>query len=425
VPAIHGTGGAVDEGLRSLGRSSTGSAAVRRLRSVLIGSQFAVATPLLIVAGLLIGSLNQLRHVDLGFDSHNILTGGILLPPTLYRDSAQVIVFWSELRRRVAALPGVTAVAFTDSRPPEDAGNQNNFDLEAAPTPPEQSQPVTTWVAVTPEYFSLLGMRLVQGRLLNGDDNGDGPPVIVVDQAWASRFFPGQSAVGKRLQSGGCTTCPLTTIVGIVSNVMYDGLDRGNQGTVYTPIPERGTSAGSSRSRYLVLRTGTDPAAVLPAVRQTIRAIDSSLPFSRVATIDDLVAGALQTPRALSLLVGALALVAIILSAVGIYGVMAHYVQQHAKDISIRLALGGRPLSVLRLIVGRGMRLVSLGVLAGAAIAAVFARLMGSLLFGVGPADPFTFTAVTAAMLTTAALACWVPAARAIAMEPASVLRHE
>ncbi len=426
VPALHGTGGPVDDGLRSLGRSSTGNLRVRRLRQALVASQFAVATPLLIVGGLLLGSLNNLKRVDLGFDTRNLLTAYLALPRAEYREVGQQVAFWAELRQRIERLPGVTGLTFVDSRPPEDAGNQNNFNLEASPVSSGQSEPVTTWVAVTPEYFPLLKIKLLKGRLLQDSDDGEGvPPVIVVDQAWENRFFPGQTAIGKRLWSGGCSTCPLTTIVGVVSGVKYDGLGAAEMGTVYSVMPQRGADVDSSRARYIMLRTASDPATVLPSVRRTLRELDPTLPLSRVATIDDLIGQSLQMPQVLSLLISALSVVALVLSVVGIYGVMAHYVQQIAKDISIRLALGGAPGGVLRLIVGRGLWLVGTGVAAGVVMAYAAARLMTSLFFGVSPADPVTFAAVVTLLLGAAMLACWVPAARAVSVEPASVLRND
>ena len=430
VPAIHGTGGPVDESLRSVGRSSTGSVAVRRLRRALVGSQFAIATPLLVAAGLLLASLNELGRVDLGFDTRNLLSGSISLPVSQYPDPARVAAFWDETQRRVEALPGVLGVAFADGRPPNDVGNFNNFDLEEFPTPPGQSQPVTPWVSVTPEYFHLLGLTLLQGRVFDERD-GRGPDieVVVVDRAWAKRFFPNESAVGKRLREGGCTSCPWTTVVGVVSEVKYAGLDKPDQGTVYTPMAGRGVwspiEQATTRVRYLILRTGTDPLTVLPAVRQVVRELDPSLPFSSAAAVDDLVAQSLQRPRSLSLLIGGFAMVALVLSIVGIYGVMAYYVQQHAKDISIRLALGGRPADVLRLIVGQGMKVVAGGVLVGSLTAFALTRLMSRLLFGVGPADAFTFVAVGSLLLALALAACCVPARRAVGMEPSAVLRDE
>jgi putative ABC transport system permease protein len=419
VPAVHGTGGPVDESLRSLGRSSTGSRGVQRLRRALVGSQFAIATPLLVVAGLLLVSLNALKQVDLGFDSRNILTGSMRLPAATYSEPARVRAFYDELKRRVEALPGAGTLAFSDSRPPIGVSNSNNFDLEEFPTPPGQSQPVTPWVAVTPDYFRVLGLTLIEGRLLEqGDAERENLESVVVDRAWARRFFPNQSAIGKRFREGGCTTCPWTSVVGIVSEVKYVGLDQPDEGTVYAPLNQ-------PPARNFIMRTRQDAQSMLPSIRQVLRELDPEVPLSGAATMDELVAQSLERPQSLSMLVASFALVALVLSVVGIYGVMTYYVQQHSKDISIRLALGGTPGEVLRLILGQGMRVVSIGVVVGVLTALGVTRLMSSLLFGVGAADAVTFVAAGALLLTVALLACFVPARRGVKAQPAMVLRNE
>jgi predicted permease len=430
VPSLQGSGVPVDETLRSLGRSSTASRAVRRLRRALVATQFAIATPLLVVATLLLASLSALGQVSLGFDTRNLLTASIDLPRSQYAEPGRVAAFWDEMQRRVESLPGVTGVAFADGRPPEDVDNFNNFELEAFPTSAGQSQPVTPWISVTPEYFGLLGLRLVEGRLFDAHD-GLGPNLdsVIVDHAWARRFFPGGSAVGKRLHEGGCTSCPWVTVVGVVSEVKYAGLDKPDQGTVYTPMLARGVSSpieeATSRFRYVIVRTSVGPLTVAPSVRQVVRDLDPTLPLSAVASLDDLVGRSLQSPRSLSMLVGGFAVVALLLSIVGIYGVMAYYVQQHAKDISIRMALGGRAGDVLRLVLGQGMRVVAIGVGAGLLTALVLARLMASLLFGVSAHDAPTFLAVAALLLGSAAAACFLPARRATSLPPAALLRSE
>ena len=429
VPALHGSGGTLDVSLRSASRSSTGSVSVRRLRRALVGTQFAIATPLLVVAGLLLVSLNKLGGVEIGFDTRNLLSGSISLPSAQYEDPGRVLTFWDELQRRVEALPGVSAVAFSDGRPPDDVGNFNNFELEEKPTPPGESQPVAPWVWVTPDYFRLLGLPLIHGRLFD-DRDGRGPSVdaVIVDRAWARRFFPSENVVGKRFKEGGCTTCPWTTVVGVVSDVKYAGLDRSDDGAVYWPMTARGVlpaDGAPARTRYIILRTTIDAARVLPSVRQIVRELDPGLPFSEVATIDEMVTQSLSQPRSLSLLVVSFAMVALLLSAIGIYGVMAYYVQQHSKDISIRLALGGRPGDVLRLVVGQGMRVVSAGIAIGLLSALALTRLVSNLLFGVKPIDPLTFIGVGSVLLIVALAACMVPASRAIAVEPAMVLRND
>lgn len=420
VPAVHGTGGPIEESLRSLGRSTTGSLAVRRLRQVLVAAQFAIATPLLIGAALLLASLNELGRVDIGFNSHNLLTGSISLPDAQYAEPARVEAFWNELRRRVEALPGVTAVAYADGLPPSGVGNFNNFELEASPTPAGQSPPVTPWVAVTPEYFRLLGLPLLEGRLFDDrDGRSETIETVVVDRAWAKRFFPNESAIGKRFREGGCTDCPWTTVVGVVSNVKYANLDSPDEGSVYWPMPP------ATPVRSLMLRTGVDPGTLTPAVRKVVRDLDPSLPLSSIATIDELIALSLQRPRSLSVLVGGFAAIALILSIVGIYGVMAYYVQQRSKDITIRLALGGSWSAVLRLIVGQGMKVVTIGIVIGLLTALLATRWMSSLLFGVKGADPLTFGAVTLLLLIVALGACLVPARRAVGLQPAAILRNE
>jgi predicted permease len=429
VPALHGSGRDLDTTLRSGGRSSTGTVSVRRLRRALVGAQFAITTPLLVAAGLLLVSLNKLGRVDIGFDTRNMLSGSISLPAAQYEEPGRVLTFWDELQRRTEALPGVATVAFSDGRPPDDVGNFNNFDLEDKPAAPGESQPVAPWVWVTPEYFRLLGLTLLHGRLFDERD-GRGPSVdaVIVDRAWARRFFPTENVVGKRFKEGGCSTCPWTTVVGVVSDVKYAGLDNADGGSVYWPMTARGVlpqEGAPPRTRYIILRTSIDPTRVLPSVRQILRELDPNLPFSDVATFDEMVAQSLNQPRSLSLLVGCFAAVALLLSAVGIYGVMAYYVQQHAKDISIRLALGGRPRDVWQLVVGQGMKVVSSGVAIGLLAAVALTRLMSGVLFGVKPLDPSTFAGVGCVLVAVALVACLVPAGRAVAVEPSMVLRND
>ena len=429
IPAFHGSGGPVDESLRSIGRSATGSLTAARLRRVLVGAQFAIATPLLAVAVLLLLSLDKLGRVDLGFDTRNLVTGGLSLPAAQYRDNAAVATFWNELQRRVEAIPGVQGVAFADGLPPNGVGNFNNFALEEVETRPGQSPPVTPWVAVTPEYFQLLGLPLIEGRLFD-DRDGTRPALesVVVDRAWARRFFPGGSALGKRFKEGGCTECPWTTVVGVVSDVKYAGLDQPDAGTVYSPMPGRSAPPANAppvRARALLVRSATDPAALIGTLRQVVREMDPGLPFADVATMDELVSTSLEQPRSLSILVGSLAGVALLLSVIGIYGVMAYYVQQQLKEISIRLALGATRRNVLSLVLRQGMTVVLAGLVAGL-VAAVFAgRWMASLLFEVGATDAVPLSIVALLMLLVALAACLIPARRATALQPATVLRND
>jgi putative ABC transport system permease protein len=351
----------------------------------------------------------------------------VQLPASQYREPAAIMAFWNELQTRVERIPGVTAVAFADGRPPDDVGNFNNFDLEQFPTAPGQSQPVTPWVAVTPEYFGVMGITRLEGRLFDTTDGlRDQIETIVVDRAWAKRFFPNESAIGKRLKEGGCTTCPWTVVVGVVSEVKYDGLDAANHGAVYWPIPGRGAQpAGVARFRYVIARTAADPHQALTALRQTVKDLDPTLPFTNAATMDDMVDQALQLPRSMTAVIGGFAIVALELSIVGIYGVMAYYVQQHLRPIGIRLALGSTTSALFRLIVGQGLRVVAIGTVVGLLAGVALTRWMSSLLFGVSPLDPMTFALVAIVMLAVAFVACSIPARRAVGIDPARVLRSE
>jgi putative ABC transport system permease protein len=283
-------------------------------------------------------------------------------------------------------------------------------------------------VEVSPEYFGLLGLTLLQGRLFDERDGRAGDPVVVVDRTWARRFFPSGNAVGQRLHEGGCTTCPWTTVIGVVSDVKYDRLDTVDQGAVYTPMPARGfvpPEQATSRFRYLMLRTSSKPATVLRSVRQVLRDLDPSLPLSEVATTEALVADALKITRALSLLVASLAVVSLLLSTVGIYGVMAYYVQSRAKEIGIRMALGGRPADVLRLVAAQGMKTAAVGIVVGVLLALALTRLVAGLLFQVSPTDVSAFARVASLSLAAGLLACCLPAVRAVGVGPAVVLRDE
>ncbi len=428
IPALAGARSAGSGALGSGGRSSTDAAGPKRLRQVLVAVQFAVATPLLIASGLLLASLGQLQRVDPGFDPQNLLTASLLLPGERYTDRAEILEFWERLRNEVEALPGVEGVAFADGRPPRGVSTFNNFDLEDDPTPPEESQPTTPWVSVSSEYFAQMGIPLLAGRGFDQRDaEPDAPEVVIVDRAWAERFFPGQDPLGKRLHGGGSSTW--TTVVGVVPAVKYVGLDQPDHGTVYWPMSQRPTSHSieriTTRFNYLAVRTAADPLAVLPGLRRAVRDLDPALPLEEVATMEELVADSLEVPRLLSALVAAFAAVALLLSVIGIYGVMSYFVQQHTKEIGIRLALGGRPQAVRRMVEGQGMRVVGLGVAVGLGAALALTRLLSSLLFEVETTDAPTFVGVAAAMLAAALAACLLPARRAAGVDPATTLRAE
>jgi putative ABC transport system permease protein len=416
VPALHGSRQRIERTLGSGGRSVTDGPAARRLRRALVAAEFALATPLLVAAVLVLVSLDRLTHVRVGIDTDRVLTAGLALTSPAYAKDSDRRAFWNRALERLAALPGVETVAIADSRPPQDAGNNNNFDLEDHPAP-AGNQPVSLWVSVSPAFFKTVGLVLERGRLIEPHDLAeDAPNVIVVDHAWANRFFPGEEVLGRRLHEGGCTTCPWTTIVGVVGTAKFAGLDAPDEGIVYGPFYDISTG-------YVVLRTAGNPAALPAGLRQAVRELDPGLALTDVATGQELVFDSLAQPRYLSVLVGMFALAALLLSVVGIYGVMTYFVEQHTRDIGIRLALGAEPSAMRRMVVGQGLRLVAFGIAAGAGASLLSARLMQTLVFGVSPSDPQILMAVPLALAIVAAIACSTPARRAARLDPAVVLR--
>jgi putative ABC transport system permease protein len=414
IPAIHCTRLRLERALASGGRSGTDGPAARQLRRGLVASEFALATPLIVAAVLVTASLNRLGNVPVGIETVHLLTASVSLPGSSYPRDSDRKAFWERTLRRVSAVPGVQAAALADSRPPRDAGQSNNFDLEDHPTPPGQNQPISTWVGASPGFFKVVGLTLERGRLL--DEHSLEENVVVVDRAWADRFFPKEEVLGRRLKGGGCTTCPWTTVVGVVSTVKFVGLDRPDPGTVYFPFVDLPTT-------FVILKTAGDPAAVTPSLRRAIQELDPTIALANIATGDELVSEALVAPRYLSVLVAMFAVAALVLSVVGVYGVMTYFVDQHTREIGIRLALGGEPSAMRRMVVGQGLRLVVVGVAFGVAAALVGGRLITTLLYGVSPNDTRTMIAVPAALAAVAAIACLVPARRAARLDPAEILR--
>jgi putative ABC transport system permease protein len=415
LPVIHNSSLRVERALRSGGRSASGGAGSRRLRRALVAAEFALATPLVVAAVLVLASLDRLSRVSVGVDMERVLTASVSLSGAVYAKDSDRKAFWDRAMERLAALPGVDAVAVADSRPPREAGDQNNFDLEDHPAPGGRNQPVSTWVGVSPGFFKAAGLRLERGCLL--DDRSLQDNVVVVDRAWADRFFRGQEVVGRRLKSGGCTDCSWTTVVGVVGTVKWEGMETEDQGTVYRPFVDESNG-------FFVLRTAGDPGSQAAALRRVVQELDPGLALSEVATGETLVSESLSAPRYLSVLVGMFALTALVLSLVGIYGVMAHFVQQQTRDIGIRLALGDEPWHVRRTVMLEGLRVVAVGVAIGLGAAFFTARLLTTVLFGVSATDARTMAGVPLGLLATAALACLVPGLRAARVDPAEILRE-
>jgi putative ABC transport system permease protein len=406
--------------LREGGRSMTGSGSAQRTRRLIVAFEFAIAMPLLVGAGLLFNSFLKIQSVDPGVNMDHLLTGALALPDVRYSEPGVAHNFRNRLLDRIRALPGVEAAATNDSRPPRDFQGSNNFDLLDRPAPDGQAQPIALWVTTTPGYFETMGIPLLAGRAF--DDRDQPEAAVVVDREWAEHFYPDGDALGKRFVNGGCTgaDCQVSTVIGIVDNVVYTGLDAdpagGVHGTIYTP-------AGDAGFAYLFLRTRGDPMLALPGLRSTIHDMDPDLALYDVATGDELVDAALVTPRNLARIVAAFASTALLLALIGVYGIMAFFVQTHERDIGIRIALGGRPAGVRRAILTRGMQPALLGIMLGTALTLSLARFVADLLYAVPARDPLTFAVVALTLLGSATIACWLPAHRATTADPVRILR--
>jgi putative ABC transport system permease protein len=398
-------------------RSGTGRRA-NRIRGALVTAEFALALPLVVGAGLLLNSFLRLQRVDPGFDPKGVYSLALSLPASRYREEALAQQFWRLAEMRAAEMAGVTAVGLSGSIPPDNGGDVNNFDLLDKPVPAGTAQPVAPWSAVTPGYFTALGIPLLEGRLLTPADSGSAPPVAVVSHAWAAKYYRGTSAVGKELRSGGCTTCPPTSVVGVVGDVPYLGLATGAEG-VYVPLAQEG-----GRSLHLVVRSHLGSAATFRALRAVIASLDPDLAPTEVDLRDHL-RRALGDPRRWTAVVGTFAAAGVLLAALGIFGLMSYVVRQRRRELGVRLALGASPGGLTRLVVQRGMRYAVWGTLIGLGLSAFESRWVGSLLFGVTATDPITLAIAVVVVLAVAAIACWVPGRRAARLKPVEVLASD
>ena len=420
APALRGARvdlqGAVKDGARA-----TRSGRSRRLNDAFVVAQFALSLVLLIGAGLLLRSFRNLLEVDLGFRPDNVLVARVSLPPAAYEEPLKVRAFYAQLAERVRALPGVRTVGLTTTAPFSDGGNGQIFMIKGREPAPGKPNLVAEVRTVTAGYFAAIGTPLVRGRVIDETDTTAAPQVAVVDETLARRFWPDGNAIGKEVRLGNASsTNPWLTIVGVVASVKHGGVTEDPVRYIYRPLSQSSTS-----SMDVVVRTAADPAALAAAIHREVRSLDPTLPVYEVHTLEQAVARSLGTERLTNHLLLAFALAAMLLAAVGIYGVMALGVSHRLNEFGIRLALGAAPRDVLALVLGQGMRLVLLGLVLGLAGAAGLTRFLGSLLFHVEPLDSVTFGGVALVLAGVAFFACYIPARRATRTDPLEALRYE
>jgi putative ABC transport system permease protein len=387
--------------------------------------EVASSAALLMGAGLFIRSLLHLQEVDPGFRTDHVLTMQISLPPARY-SGLRVGLFYDQLLRRVAALPGVQTTGMSRFLPLSGHDIGLNFQVEGQPRLRDVDQPQAYFRTASGGYFSALGIPLVRGRVFDERDSQQTPKVAIINEIAARRYWPGDNPIGKRILSG-LDESDWSTIIGVVGDVKHIGLDAGTDPEMYFHYlqvpPEAMTLAEGTAA--LVIRTNADPTGMTASVRRELRALDPSLPVFNVQTMQDVLYGSVAQPRFRTLLIGMFAALALVLAALGLYGVLAYSVSQRTAELGIRVALGAQPGSILRLVVFQATGLAAIGLVMGIAVALVGSRLMSRFLFGVRPTDPLTLGATCFLILAVAVTASLVPALRAARVDPAVALHAE
>lgn len=393
-----------------------------RMRAVLVAAEMSLALMLVVGAGLLIRSLVRLLQVETGFDPENALTGYVLAPPPQGPTPAGQVAFFEQVLQRVGGLPGVEAVGAAQPIPLSGWNDQGGFRIEGRPDPlPGEDLPHANRPRVSAGYLAAMRMTLLRGRWFTERDRLGAPDVAVISDVAARRYWPHEDPIGQRVSLDGRDGQPVwREIVGVVRGVTHFGLDVERQAEVYVPYTQ------SPRDIMgLVVRTRGDPHGLAAAIRREIMAADPGGAVFRTQTMEELVADAQSRRRFQTALLAAFGGLALVLAAVGVYGVMAYSVSQRTHEVGIRVALGARQGQVLRMVVSQGLKLALAGVALGLAGAFALSRLLSSLLFGVGVTDPLTFMTASAVLLTAALGACVVPALRAARVHPLAALRHE
>jgi putative ABC transport system permease protein len=420
APLIQIATGGLHEALKAAGGRTAGSVASNRFRSALVAGELALALILLIGTGLMIRAFWKLGEVDPGFRTDNLLTARVALPGATYPKAADQERFWRLVQERIAAIPGVQSATVMFGLPPQRPIMANDTQIENfTPVPGGPIQNIDYWQGVGDHFFETLGMRLVEGRFFDQRDAENGTPSAIVNRTMARTYWGNESAIGHRVRPG--FTDPWRVIVGVVEDAKNAGLDLPAGTELFLPA-RQGMVAPTL---YLAMRTSGDPRAVIPAMRAAVRDIDPSLPVSQVQTMTETLDAARSRPRFLTSLLGIFSTVALVLAAVGLYGVMAYSVARRTTEFGIRMAMGAEPGDVVRLVAAQGMKLALIGVAAGAAGALALTRLIRGLLFGVSAFDPVTFVAMALALGAVTAIACVIPALRATRVDPLVALRYE
>jgi len=431
APALQALKFDLHTALKEGGRASASIRGRSRLRAALVVAEVALSLMLLLGAGLLIKSFWRLQQLDTGFRAEQLLTLRLFPPASTYPNDQQVAAFYEKLLDRVRSLPGVKDAAVTDGVPLGDWSGGTQLEVEGQ-LPKPGGHNTAGWHVVSPDYFRTLGVRLLRGRLLEDADQGQATPAALVNETLARAHWPNEDPLGRRIRllnrPQGQATTAFLTVVGVVADLKNDGLTKAARQEVYVPLRQRTAAIagmGFARQMTLAVRTSVEPLNLVHAIRQEVAALDRNVPIASVRTMEQILATVTVQPRFNMILLGIFAAVALVLAAVGIYGVLSYSVTQRTHEIGLRLALGAQQGEVLKLVVRQGMILALLGVAIGLAASFALTRLLTGLLYGVSATDPLTFIVIALLLTVVALMACWIPARRATKVDPLIALRTE
>jgi putative ABC transport system permease protein len=423
VPALQASKTDLTDGLKESGRTTPG-VRKQRLRSALVVSEVALSLVLLVGAGLLIRSFAKLNQVDPGFNPEQVLTMGVSLLPNKYPEDQQVAAFYSQVLERSATVPGVISVSATTGLPVSGTDTTDFFAIEGQPPIAKEERPLCEYWVVTPRYFQSMGIPLLAGRDFSETDTKQSPNVVVINDEFRRRHFGSENPLGHRLQLQGQERDPFL-IVGVVGDTRNHGLEEQPRAAAYVPFLQDPLSKDLARSLTIVARTKSDPGAVAGSLRAVVTSMDKSVPVYAVKPMTEYLRDSLSRRRFSMVLLSTFSGVALVLAALGIYGVISYGVIQRTHEMGIRMALGAQRRDVLKLVLRQAMIVVLVGVGIGLLGSWALTRLMKSLLFNVSVTDPLTFAGIAVLMILIALLACVIPAMRATKVDPLVALRHE
>ncbi|MBA4137134.1 MAG: hypothetical protein C0518_07445 [Opitutus sp.] len=419
VPALSSTRVNLNEALAAGGRSGSGVNA--RWRSVLVGGEFALTLMLLFASGLMMRTIYNIYRADLGLKTDRIVSFGYVMPGRDWADPAKRVQLTERALEKLRTLPGVTHAALTNPLPLSGGGNQTSYVIEGEPEPGPGKRPSTENNAASRDYFETMRIPLLRGRTFTDQEKLDDPQTIVIDTKFAETHFPNQDPLGKRVNFGPPNGAPAwATIIGVVGHVQNYGIGQDTRVQIYYPYHRVGPGFVS-----FVLRTQQDPATLGALIRSTMRELEPTLPIFGLRTMDELFEQSVTNERIMLRLLGVFAGIALLLAAIGLYGVLSYIVAQRTREVGVRMALGATAGSVRSLMLRQGMRLALIGLGIGALAALGLGKLMSSVLFGVSPFDPVSLAAVAALLLLIGLLASWLPAHRATRINPTEALRAE